>query len=285
MPTLADALDEQADLGLGDRTAGRPHRCRPRAGVCAGGGCSASWRWRGPPGWLILAPSRRDPPITATSGTGELMLPPSNARPTTPGRVRRERHQRRRRGYGAGAGLPTFVVKAGMARGVTDCSTSCGSTPPRGPQDRTVRLHRGLGREQPPHRADWLERRLRTAEGGIGQDVAMLDRAFGRLAAVVERDLGMYCAMRPARSSGRIGVRIHRLLRARGRPGVEVVLDALVLSSRLGKADLVITGEGRLDAQSSAVRHRRACWTLARSRRVPAVVVCGRAEISLEAIR
>lgn len=65
-------------------------------------------------------------------------------------------------------------------------------------------------------------------------------------------------------------------MNAQRRPGIDVMLDPLEFDSQLIGADLVITGEGCLDAQSlhgkapAGVAHR------ARLRGVPLVVVCGR---------
>jgi glycerate kinase len=66
---------------------------------------------------------------------------------------------------------------------------------------------------------------------------------------------------------------------ARLRPGVEVVMEALGLSARIAAADLVITGEGSFDEQSLHGKTASGVLTACELARVPAVLVCGRAEI------
>ena len=65
------------------------------------------------------------------------------------------------------------------------------------------------------------------------------------------RDLGVDLRDEPgAGAAGGLGFGLMAFLGARVRPGVDVVADALGLPSRVAAADLAITGEGRLDAQS-----------------------------------
>jgi glycerate kinase len=58
-------------------------------------------------------------------------------------------------------------------------------------------------------------------------------------------------------------------------PGIELVLDAVGFNRRCRGADLVLTGEGRLDAQSL---HGKACMGVARRAAalgVPAIAIVG----------
>lgn len=52
-------------------------------------------------------------------------------------------------------------------------------------------------------------------------------------------------------AAGGLGAGIHSFLGAKLRPGVEIVLDLVELEAALEQADLVITGEGRLDEQTA----------------------------------
>jgi glycerate kinase len=65
------------------------------------------------------------------------------------------------------------------------------------------------------------------------------------------------------------------VLGARLVPGFDVVAGAVALQERVGLADLVVTGEGRLDASSWAGKVVGGVRRLARSLRVPLVVVAG----------
>jgi glycerate kinase len=56
------------------------------------------------------------------------------------------------------------------------------------------------------------------------------------------------------------------------------VLDAVGFGARLARADLVLTGEGRLDAQSAEGKAVHGVIRAARAAGVPAVVIAGEVE-------
>jgi glycerate 2-kinase len=117
-------------------------------------------------------------------------------------------------------------------------------------------------------------------KGASPDDVLLLDRALGHLAAIVHRDLGIDLRREPgAGAAGGLGFGLMAFCGARLRPGVEVVMEAVGLRERVGLADLVITGEGSLDAQSLRGKTPAGVLSVAREAGVPAVVVCGRASI------
>lgn len=87
-----------------------------------------------------------------------------------------------------------------------------------------------------------------------GADAAMverLDRGLRHLALVVEQDLGMSVAQFPgAGAAGGMGGGCMAFLGAELKSGIECVLDTVQFDAMLEGADLVITGEGRIDSQS-----------------------------------
>jgi glycerate kinase len=123
-------------------------------------------------------------------------------------------------------------------------------------------------------------------KGAGPQDAVLLDRALGHLAAVVHRDLGIDLAGEPgAGAAGGLGFGLLAFCGARLRPGAEVVMDALGIDGRLERADLVITGEGSLDAQTLRGKLVHRLLGRAALAGVPAVVVCGRAEVALPGVQ
>jgi len=81
--------------------------------------------------------------------------------------------------------------------------------------------------------------------------VAKLDGALARLAAIVRRDLGVDVESLPgAGAAGGLGAGLVAFVSARLLPGAEMIMQALNLDDRLVGADLVFTGEGRLDSQT-----------------------------------
>ncbi len=87
-----------------------------------------------------------------------------------------------------------------------------------------------------------------------GADAAMaelLDGELQALAGVLEKELGVSIADMPgAGAAGGFGGGAVALLGAELRPGIEVVLDTVDFDRHVRNADLVITGEGRVDSQS-----------------------------------
>jgi glycerate 2-kinase len=116
-------------------------------------------------------------------------------------------------------------------------------------------------------------------KGASPKDVRRLDAAMERLAAVVRRDLGADVASRPgAGAAGGLGFGLMAFLAAELRPGIEVVMDAVGFRDRLGKADAVVTGEGRFDRQSFHGKAVGGVLDAAARLGRPAAVVCGSAE-------
>lgn len=88
-------------------------------------------------------------------------------------------------------------------------------------------------------------------KGVAEAELAALDDAVGRVAAVIERDLGVEAANRPgAGAAGGLGFGLMAFLDASVRPGFDIVAEATGLMARLAATDRIVTGEGRYDAQS-----------------------------------
>ena len=88
-------------------------------------------------------------------------------------------------------------------------------------------------------------------KGGTPEQLEILERALAKLADIVTRDLG--CDFREragAGAAGGLGFGLMSFCGANLRPGFEVVAEAIQLEEKIRGADIVITGEGRLDAQT-----------------------------------
>lgn len=112
-----------------------------------------------------------------------------------------------------------------------------------------------------------------------GADPAMaeaLDAALASFARVVTEKRGDDLSAHPgAGAAGGLGFAFIAFLDATLEPGVEMVLDAIGFDRYLADADLVFTGEGRLDSQTpmgktpaGVLRHARRCG-------VPVIAVGG----------
>ncbi len=89
-------------------------------------------------------------------------------------------------------------------------------------------------------------------KGATPEVVAELDAALKHFAQIIRRDLGVDVEPLPgAGAAGGLGAGLVAFTGARLRPGAEMVMEALKLDDRIKGADLVITGEGRLDSQTA----------------------------------
>ena len=78
-----------------------------------------------------------------------------------------------------------------------------------------------------------------------------LEAALCRYAEVVRRDLGVDISdLSGAGAAGGLGGGLIAFLKAEVRPGGELVAEAIGLRERMRSADVVVTGEGRLDRQT-----------------------------------
>ncbi|MCL1805539.1 MAG: glycerate kinase [Clostridiales bacterium] len=89
-------------------------------------------------------------------------------------------------------------------------------------------------------------------KGADPAEMAQLDAGLDRLAGLVKRDLGLDLAEAPgAGAAGGLGFGLMAFAGARLLRGVDFMLDAAGFDEKARLADLVITGEGRLDHQSA----------------------------------
>jgi len=81
-----------------------------------------------------------------------------------------------------------------------------------------------------------------------------------------------------------VGAGLLAMLGARLRPGVEVVIEAVGLRTRLEAADALLTGEGAFDRQSERGKVAGGVLAAARELGVPAAVLCGRADLAPDGV-
>jgi glycerate kinase len=113
-------------------------------------------------------------------------------------------------------------------------------------------------------------------KGATPEMVAELDAALAHYAAIIARDLKQEVADRPgAGAAGGLGAGLMAFLGAQPRMGIAVVLEAVDFESYLDGADLVITGEGRIDAQTAYGKTLSGVGRLARRHSVPVVALAG----------
>ncbi len=112
-------------------------------------------------------------------------------------------------------------------------------------------------------------------KGATPEMIEQLMAGLDRLGTIIERDLGVAVSQLPGGgAAGGCGAMLAGL-GARLRPGAEVVFEAIGLTERIRDADLVVTGEGRLDEQTSMGKAPYAVARLAAEAGVPCVALVG----------
>ena len=88
-------------------------------------------------------------------------------------------------------------------------------------------------------------------KGATPEMITRLDAALGHYAQLIKRDLDLdVLDLAGGGAAGGMGAALYAFCGAELRQGIEIVTDALDLDRYVADADLVITGEGRIDSQT-----------------------------------
>jgi glycerate kinase len=113
-------------------------------------------------------------------------------------------------------------------------------------------------------------------KGADAETVKKLEETGERFADIVESSLGRRFWDRPGvGAAGGLGFGTAVFLGADIRPGIEAMIEAADLRRRTESADLLVTGEGRLDAQTRYGKTAAGISRLARKTGLPCVAFCG----------
>jgi glycerate kinase len=113
-------------------------------------------------------------------------------------------------------------------------------------------------------------------KGATPEMVRELDAALGNYARIAKAETGRDAASIPgAGAAGGLGAGLLFFTPARLRPGVEIVLETTGFSDMVKGADLVMTGEGRTDFQTAMGKAPVGVASAAKRQGVPVVCLAG----------
>jgi len=116
-------------------------------------------------------------------------------------------------------------------------------------------------------------------KGATPEMVQLLDEGLRSFSAVSDRTLGCSCASAPgAGAAGGLGYAFLAFLNASINKGVDLVLETLRAEDAIRTADIVITGEGKLDAQTLMGKAPGGVAALAKKHARPVIALSGAAE-------
>ena len=118
-------------------------------------------------------------------------------------------------------------------------------------------------------------------KGADAEMVEALDQGLRHFAQLIHTTQGIAIdQLAGAGAAGGLGGGLVAFLNARLTPGIEMVLDALRFDTQITGADLIITGEGKLDAQTCMGKTPLGILRRAQQQGIPVVALGGAVEAS-----
>lgn len=116
-------------------------------------------------------------------------------------------------------------------------------------------------------------------KGADDEMIVRLDKGMRHFAEIINRHTGREVAATPgAGAAGGLGYAFMAFLNANLKPGVDMVLDAINFDEIIKGADMVITGEGKIDRQTSMGKTPQGVMTRARRQQIPVIALGGSVE-------
>lgn len=113
-------------------------------------------------------------------------------------------------------------------------------------------------------------------KGAIGRMLEELDAGMKNYAEVVERDLGIDIYSLPGSgAAGGMGAAFVGFLGGKLQSGIELILETIDMETHLKGADYVITGEGKLDGQTSMGKAPMGVAQIAAANGIPVIALAG----------
>ena len=229
---------------------------------------------------LALVPAdKRNPLLTSTRGTGELILAAIKAGVT-------------RIILGIG-GSATVDGGTGMAQalGVHFLDANGNELPPGGGsltelstidatgldlRIRNVRIDVACDVNNPLTGPRGAAHIFGPQKGATPAMVEQLEQGLTCLGRIIAQQLGKDVTKTPGSgAAGGLGAALMAFLNGRLTSGIDLVIDAVRLADRLTGTDLCLTGEGKLDSQSASGKAVMGVGRLAKSMNIPVIVLAG----------
>ena len=116
-------------------------------------------------------------------------------------------------------------------------------------------------------------------KGATEEDIAVLDQALTRYGDILSANAGRDIASEPgAGAAGGMGAAFIGLIDAVLKPGIDIVIEIVDLANSLVDANLVITGEGRVDNQTIHGKTPMGVAKVAKSCNLPVICIAGSVE-------
>ena len=118
-------------------------------------------------------------------------------------------------------------------------------------------------------------------KGATPEEVVLLEDGMQNLNGIIKRDYGIdLSSIKGTGAAGGLGGAFHAFLNGRLQSGIAVVLDAIGFEEQIKDADLIITGEGRIDSQTCRGKVISGITSVAAKYGVPVIAIAGIVDMS-----
>lgn len=113
-------------------------------------------------------------------------------------------------------------------------------------------------------------------KGADDKMIDFLDKGMEKLAETILRTTGKdLCAIAGTGAAGGLGGALIAFLNAKLKPGIDLVLQLLDFERKIEGADLIVTGEGKVDNQTAMGKVPFGVLSVAKKKNIPVVVIGG----------
>jgi glycerate kinase len=120
-------------------------------------------------------------------------------------------------------------------------------------------------------------------KGASDRELLLLENGMRHFIGIVERKIGKRIRdIAGAGAAGGLGAGLAVFLGASLRPGIGLIMDACRFEEKIADADLVLTGEGKVDSQTMYGKAVAGVARIAKRHSVPVVLIAGQVETGIE---
>lgn len=118
-------------------------------------------------------------------------------------------------------------------------------------------------------------------KGATHEMIELFDRSLYHYASVIQKQFGIDILQVPGSgAAGGMGAALIAFLQAEMKSGIDITMDFINIKEEMTNADLLITGEGKLDEQTLSGKVIAGVCKIAKEKNVPVIALCGTNELT-----
>lgn len=122
-------------------------------------------------------------------------------------------------------------------------------------------------------------------KGATKEDVVILDKILEKYASIIDRELGKkYIDEKGTGAAGGLGYALLSVCKAKFKVGIDEIIKIIKLENEILNANLVITGEGKIDNQSINGKAPIGIAKIAKKYSIPVIAIVGSSSLELNEV-